>query len=153
MTDALRVVDPGLLTTIQDLGRLSAIASGVPPGGAMDRFAHQAANLLAGNEPNDASLECTMRGPHLVAERPCVIAITGADFDPHVNGKPAAMWAALFLAAGTLEQSGIEPVPFLPAMSLAPSQLVWLLLVPLAAGLIALATTRLSVLAVLNRNY
>jgi len=100
MTDALRVVDPGLLTTIQDLGRLSAIASGVPPGGAMDRFAHQAANLLAGNEPNDASLECTMRGPHLVAERPCVIAITGADFDPHVNGKPAAMWAALFLAAG-----------------------------------------------------
>ena len=60
---------------------------------------------------------------------------------------------ALLLAAGTLEQSGIEPVPFLPAMSLAPSQLIWLFLVPLAAGLIALATTRLSVLAVLNRNY
>src|SRR5207302_7456030 len=95
MTDALRVVDPGLLTTIQDLGRLSAIASGVPPGGAMDRFAHQAANLLAGNEPNDASLERTMRGPHLVAERPCVLAITAADLDQHVNGQPSASVAGI----------------------------------------------------------
>lgn len=60
---------------------------------------------------------------------------------------------ALLLVAGRLEQSGVEPVPFLPPISLAPSQLVWLLLVPLAAGLIALITTRLSVLAVLNRNY
>jgi cell division transport system permease protein len=65
----------------------------------------------------------------------------------------AALAGAMLLAAGRLEQSGIEPVPFLPPISLAPSQLIWLLLVPLAAGLIALATTRLSVLAVLNRNY
>ena len=66
----------------------------------MDRFALRAANLLAGNEPDDASLECTLRGPHLVAERPCVIAITGADFDPHLNGEPQPMWATLSLAAG-----------------------------------------------------
>jgi len=65
----------------------------------------------------------------------------------------AALAGALLVAAGRLEQSGIEPVPFLPPISLAPSQLIWLLLVPLVAGLIALATTRLSVLAVLNRNY
>jgi cell division transport system permease protein len=44
-------------------------------------------------------------------------------------------------------------VPLLPPISLAPPQLIWLLLVPLAAGVIALATARLSVLAVLNRNY
>jgi len=65
----------------------------------------------------------------------------------------AALAGALLVVAGRLEQSGIEPVPFLPPINLAPTQLVWLLLVPLAAGLIALATTRLSVLAVLNRNY
>jgi cell division transport system permease protein len=65
----------------------------------------------------------------------------------------AALAGALLVAAGRLEQSGIEPVPFLPPISLAQSQLIWLLLVPLVAGLIALATTRLSVLAVLNRNY
>jgi cell division transport system permease protein len=65
----------------------------------------------------------------------------------------AALAGVLLVAAGRLEQSGIEPVPFLPPISLAQSQLIWLLLVPLVAGLIALATTRLSVLAVLNRNY
>jgi cell division transport system permease protein len=65
----------------------------------------------------------------------------------------AALAGAMLVAAGGLEQSGLEPVPFLPPIALAPSQLIWLLLVPLAAGLIALATTRLSVLAVLNRNY
>lgn len=65
----------------------------------------------------------------------------------------ASLAGALLVVAGRLEQSGIEPVPLLPPITLAPSQLIWFLLVPLAAGLIALATTRLSVLAVLNRNY
>jgi len=97
---ALRVVEPGLLTTIQDLGRPAAIAAGVPPGGAMDRFAHRAANLLAGNSPQDATLECTMSGPHLVAEEPCLVAITGADFQPRINGAPAPAWTSVFLGRG-----------------------------------------------------
>jgi len=96
----LQVVSPGLLTTIQDLGRPAAIAAGVPPGGAMDRFAHRAANLLAGNSPQDATLECTMSGPHLVAEEPCLVAITGADFQPRINGAPAPTWTSLFLSRG-----------------------------------------------------
>ena len=94
MNETLRVVQPGLLTTIQDLGRQNAIASGVPPGGAMDRFAHTAANLIVGNERGAATLECTIRGPHLVAERPCLVAITGADLEPRIDGLPAAMWTA-----------------------------------------------------------
>jgi antagonist of KipI len=96
----IRVVEPGLFTTIQDLGRPAAIAAGVPPGGAMDRFAHRAANLLAGNSPQDATLECTMSGPHLVAEDPCLIAISGADFQPRINGAPAPMWTGTFLGRG-----------------------------------------------------
>lgn len=100
MKPVLRVVEPGLLTTIQDLGRPAAIAAGVPPGGAMDRFAHRAANLLAGNSPQDATLECTMTGPHLVAEEPCLIAITGGDFEPRVNGVLVPMWSATFLGRG-----------------------------------------------------
>jgi len=96
----IRVVEPGLFTTIQDLGRPAAIAAGVPPGGAMDRFAHRAANLLAGNSPQDATLECTMSGPHLVADEPCLIAITGADFQPRINGAPAPMWTGTFLGRG-----------------------------------------------------
>ena len=100
MTPALRVLAPGLLTTIQDRGRPHALASGVPPGGAMDRFAHSTANLLAGNDPAAASLECTLSGPRLVAERACVVAIAGGDLGPRINGDEAEMWASLALSAG-----------------------------------------------------
>jgi antagonist of KipI len=96
----LRVVEAGLFTTIQDLGRPAAVASGVPAGGAMDRFAHRAANLLAGNSPQDATLECAMSGPQLLAEKSCLVAITGADFDARVNGAAAPMWTGIFLARG-----------------------------------------------------
>lgn len=100
MTATFRVGKPGLLTTVQDLGRPWAIASGVPSGGAMDRFAHQAANLLVGNDVSAAALECTMTGPHLVAQRDCVVAITGGDLDARVNGAGAPTWSALRLGAG-----------------------------------------------------
>jgi antagonist of KipI len=100
VTPVLNVQEPGLFTTVQDLGRPNAISAGVPAGGAMDRFAHCAANLLVGNDPGRATLECTFSGPRLVAERACLIAITGADFDLHVNGAPAPMWTAMFLGVG-----------------------------------------------------
>jgi antagonist of KipI len=100
VTVVLRVQAPGLFSTIQDLGRLNAISAGVQQGGAMDRFAHSAANLLVGNDPALATLECTFTGPNLIAERACVIAITGADFDPHINGAAAPSWTGLFLGPG-----------------------------------------------------
>jgi antagonist of KipI len=100
MIEVLRVIEPGLFTTIQDLGRPNAIASGVSPGGAMDRFAHKAANHLVGNEPGAATLECTLRGPHLLAERACVVAIAGADLGARVNSEPVEMWTALVLSQG-----------------------------------------------------
>jgi antagonist of KipI len=100
MNHVLLVEDPGLSTTVQDLGRPNAINAGVPPGGAMDRFAHSAANLLVGNDAGNATLECTLSGPHLVAERACLIAITGADLDPHINGKQASMWTGVFIGQG-----------------------------------------------------
>src|SRR5207253_4573764 len=58
------------------------------------------ANLLVGNDRGAATLECTLTGPHLVAEHACLIAITGADFEPRVNGDPASMWTGLFLSQG-----------------------------------------------------
>ena len=100
MSEVLRVEKPGLFTTVQDLGRLNAMSAGVPAGGAMDRFAHRAANLLAGNDEGAAALECTLNGPTLIALRSCLVAITGADFDPRVNGEPALMWTGLFLGEG-----------------------------------------------------
>src|SRR6266851_4728086 len=100
MTVVLRVVEPGLFTTVQDLGRPNAISAGVPPGGAMDRFAHRAANLLVGNAEGDAGLECTFNGPTLVAVHSCLVAIAGADLDPRVNGQPVPGWTGIFLGVG-----------------------------------------------------
>jgi antagonist of KipI len=98
--EVIRVIKPGLLTTIQDLGRPNAISSGVPPGGAMDRFAHRAANLLVGNDEGAATLECTINGPHLEVLTSCLVAITGADLDVHINDQPEPMWTGMFLRAG-----------------------------------------------------
>ena len=64
-----------------------------------------------------------------------------------------ALAAAFFVAAGGLESVGIEPVPFLPPLSLQPSELGWLVVVPAASAFIAWATARLSVLAALRRIY
>ena len=100
MSHVLRVEEPGLSTTVQDLGRPNAINAGVPPGGAMDRFAHSAANLLVGNDAGNATLECSLSGPHLVALHSCRIAITGADLDPHINGTPVSTWTGVFLGRG-----------------------------------------------------
>jgi antagonist of KipI len=100
VTRVLRVLKPGLLTTVQDLGRPHAVSAGVPPGGAMDRFAHRAANLLVGNEQGAATLECTLNGPQLVAEHSCLVAITGGDFELRINSGPAPTWTGVFLSEG-----------------------------------------------------
>ena len=106
MTEVLRVVEPGLFTTIQDLGRPQAVASGVPPGGAMDRFAHSAANLLVFNDRGAATLECTLLGPRLAVETACVIAVTGGDLDPRVNDAATPMWTSLALSPGDVLSFG-----------------------------------------------
>jgi cell division transport system permease protein len=65
----------------------------------------------------------------------------------------ALLAGGLFLAAGGLEFAGVEPVPFLPPLSLKPLEVLWFLAVPFAAGIIALATARLSVIAALRKIY
>lgn len=95
MPETFRVVQPGILTTIQDAGRPNAVPSGVPAGGAMDLFALATANLLVGNDRGAPALECTLTGPRLVAERDCVIAITGGDLGPSTP-----MWTAVRLGRG-----------------------------------------------------
>jgi len=89
-----------MFTTIQDLGRPGRRASGVPPGGAMDRFALAAANRLVGNQENAAALECALSGPSLVALRSCLVAVTGADFGLTLNGSSVPDWTGLFLMEG-----------------------------------------------------
>jgi biotin-dependent carboxylase-like uncharacterized protein len=102
VTDApdLVVVEPGLLTTVQDLGRPGYQRLGIPPAGPMDRSAFVVANRLVGNPDGAAGLELTLKGPSLEVRRACVIAVTGAEMTAQVNGQPVPAWTAVRLAAG-----------------------------------------------------
>jgi antagonist of KipI len=82
---ALTVVRPGMLTTVQDLGRWGYQGVGVPVAGPMDWYSHRLANLRAGNPPAAAALEITLIGPELVVDGELTCATAGADFEVHVN--------------------------------------------------------------------
>jgi len=84
----MRVLDPGLLTTVQDRGRWGSQALGVPVSGPMDGVSHRLANLLVGNDPDCATLEVTLTGPTLEFLATTTFAVAGAAFDLHVDGRP-----------------------------------------------------------------
>jgi len=94
------VLEPGILTTVQDLGRYGFSQFGVPPSGALDTFSFRAGNLLVGNREGEACLETTLMGLKLMASKEVVISITGGDLSPTLNGEPLAMWKAHLLVEG-----------------------------------------------------
>ncbi|WP_047865728.1 5-oxoprolinase subunit C family protein [Rubrobacter aplysinae] len=96
----IRVESPGLLTTVQDAGRFGKYDIGMPPSGAMDLFSYEVGNYLVGNAPDAAALEMTYLGPSLEFTSPAVIAVTGADMPPRINGEEAATWEVLSVEEG-----------------------------------------------------
>ncbi len=103
------VADPGLLTTVQDLGRPGCQRVGIPPSGPMDRLAFVLANRLVGNDDAAAGLELTFKGPRLEIRGEAVLAVTGADMGFKVNGQEAAGWTAIRVAAGDVVSFGLAP--------------------------------------------
>ncbi len=100
----LQVLEPGLFTTVQDLGRVGFQQYGVTTGGAMDSLALRAANALVGNAPGEAGLEITYAGPRLYAMDKCLIAVTGARIDLTIDDNPMPLDTALFVrACSTIE--------------------------------------------------
>jgi biotin-dependent carboxylase-like uncharacterized protein len=97
---AIKVRQPGLLTTVQDTGRFGEYALGMPPSGAMDIFSYQVANYLVGNEEGAAGLEITYFGPELEFTEGTVIAVTGAEMPPKINGEEAPTWETLQVEEG-----------------------------------------------------
>jgi biotin-dependent carboxylase-like uncharacterized protein len=93
--ELFRVINPGLFTTVQDLGRWGYQRLGVPVSGAMDEYAFAAANLLVGNRLNDASLEITLIGPELETLHKAQIAVAGADLPLAINGNLVSMWQTI----------------------------------------------------------
>lgn len=97
---SLTVLRPGMLTTVQDLGRWGHQHVGVPVAGPMDWYSHRLANRLLGNNPDAACLEITLIGPELVADGDVQCAVTGAEFDLLVAGAPAPMYRPFHLRSG-----------------------------------------------------
>ena len=87
----LTVVRPGMLTTVQDLGRWGRQGGGVPVAGPMDAYSHRLANRLVGNRESAAALEVTLIGPELEAQGDVVCAVSGAEFTLRVDGDTVPM--------------------------------------------------------------
>jgi biotin-dependent carboxylase-like uncharacterized protein len=83
----IEVIKSGLATSVQDAGRPGYYNIGIPLSGALDQYALRAANLLVGNDAGAAVLEATLLGPELVFRAPAIIAVTGAEATPKVNGE------------------------------------------------------------------
>ena len=96
----IKVLKPGLLTTIQDLGRPGYFHLGIPVSGAMDRFALRLANRLVGNDEGAAAFEAVFMGPELEFQDAAVVAVTGAELPPRVDGEARPTWTSFRVRAG-----------------------------------------------------
>jgi biotin-dependent carboxylase-like uncharacterized protein len=102
----IRVRRPGMLTTVQDLGRTGLAHLGVPTAGAADRRALGLANRLVGNPPEAAGLEMTLAGPELELEAGAWVALTGGRVAADLDGRPVPMDVAVRVEAGQVLRVG-----------------------------------------------
>ena len=98
----IKVIQPGLFTTIQDAGRHGFRNIGIPTSGFMDQESAWAANELVNNNKDESLLEITLTGPTLIFNCNCVISITGGDFNPLINNLPVKMYQSINVRTGDI---------------------------------------------------
>ena len=107
----VEVVKPGLETSVQEFpGRYGFWEQGFPPSGPFDMWSFRLANLLVGNPADTAGLEIQFLGPTLRFERPAVIALTGAEMSPKLDGAPMPQWESVAVPAGAVLETGFARV-------------------------------------------
>lgn len=106
---SIEVLKPGLLTTVQDLGRTGFQKYGVIVGGAMDTDSLRLANLLVGNSGDEAALEVTLMGPgpSLRFAETALIAVTGADFSLMIDDEEVPLWRPILIKEGSVLNFGM----------------------------------------------
>ena len=92
---SITILNPGMLTSVQDLGRIGYQQFGVSVSGVMDPRSASIANILVDNDEGEAVLECTMMGPHLRFDAPNIIAITGGDLGATLDGQSIDTYRAV----------------------------------------------------------
>jgi len=103
----VKVIKKGLETSVQDYpGRIGTLNLGFPSSGPMDSWSFRLANVLVENKPGAAALECQFMGPTLKFDSNRIIAITGADMSPKIDGTPVPLWESIEIKKDqTLEMS------------------------------------------------
>jgi antagonist of KipI len=99
---AITIIKPGLLDTIQDLGRFGYSNWGINPGGVMDTYASRVANMLVGNETDEAVIEIHFPGAQILFEQNALISLTGADFTPTLNDEQLPLWRPIVVRKNTV---------------------------------------------------
>jgi biotin-dependent carboxylase-like uncharacterized protein len=90
----------GALSLVEDCGRFGYQRYGMPVSGAMDLLSLQLANILVGNEPNTAAIEATLKGPEILFCQNSVIAVCGANMQPHIDGNAISVYEPVQVKAG-----------------------------------------------------
>lgn len=98
----IKVLNPGLSTTVQDLGRPGYFHLGIPISGAMDRYALRCANMLVGNNEGAAGLEAVFLGPQLEFTSDATVAVTGADMPVKLDGEERPGWTSFAVKSGQM---------------------------------------------------
>ena len=102
----IKILTPGMFTTVQDGGRKGYQSSGFSPAGVMDTRSYRIANLLVDNDADEAVLEIMMLGPSIEFGEDEVIAVTGAPVDPRINERPVSMNRAIQVKRGDILKFG-----------------------------------------------
>lgn len=100
------VENPGIQTTVQDEGRFGYQQFGVSPAGPMDAWSFYLANILVGNDRKEGALEMTFSGPTLKFEEDNIIAVTGANMAPTLNGEAMPVYQAVLVHKGDVLSFG-----------------------------------------------
>ena len=96
----IKVIEPGLFTTIQDGGRHGYRNIGIPTSGFMDKESAWAANNIVDNDREESLIEITLKGPTLLFDNNYTISITGGDFNPLINDMPIKMYESINVKLG-----------------------------------------------------
>lgn len=97
---AVHVKSSGFFTTVQDKGRIGFQEFGMPVAGAMDQDSYAVGQALVGNDTYLGALECTLLPPTLEVESHCIVAFTGADMNPTINGMPVPLYIPFLCRPG-----------------------------------------------------
>lgn len=99
---SLLIEKPGILSTLQDLGRYGARRFGINPGGVMDAAAARLINILLGNDDNEAVIEMHFPAPRIAFQTGAIAAIGGADLAPTIDEEPIENWRPFFVRKGSV---------------------------------------------------